>query len=261
MYLSRYAEGEVLITQMADGPGTPPVREWVDFRAAAHASAVGKCLLTQLDHDGRADHVARHRPARLTPRTITDSRTLFSALDAVAPGAPRLRPAGVLPRRRLLGGAPHHRERRRVSRAVPARAARAPAAARHGGAATQGRSGAAGAAADGHDPAGDRGARPGEGPRGHPGGGARTGSAAGRGHPGDPAASAQAVPYPLTRASAAAPGGRTWSATRRRRRPTCSTPSRRRAAGSPWLALPRTFAPLRPGSLPTPDGLVVLGTT
>ncbi|MER7823383.1 IclR family transcriptional regulator C-terminal domain-containing protein [Streptomyces sp. NPDC096097] len=88
VYLGRYAEGEVRITQMADGPATPPVREWVDFRAAAHASAVGKCLLTQLDHDRRADHVARHRPARLTPRTITDSRVLFSALDAVAPGAP-----------------------------------------------------------------------------------------------------------------------------------------------------------------------------
>ncbi len=88
VYLSRYAEGEVRITQMAAGPATPPVREWVDFRAAAHASAVGKCLLTQLDHDRRADHVARHRPARLTPRTITDSRVLFSALDAVAPGAP-----------------------------------------------------------------------------------------------------------------------------------------------------------------------------
>lgn len=88
VYLSRYADGEVRITQMADGPATPPVREWVDFRAAAHASAVGKCLLTQLDHDRRADHVARHRPARLTPQTITDSRALFSALDAVAPGAP-----------------------------------------------------------------------------------------------------------------------------------------------------------------------------
>ncbi len=88
VYLSRYADGEVHITQMADGPGAPPVREWVDFREAAHASAVGKCLLTQLDHDGRADHVARHRPARLTARTITDSRALFHALDAVAPGAP-----------------------------------------------------------------------------------------------------------------------------------------------------------------------------
>ncbi|MFB7465982.1 IclR family transcriptional regulator C-terminal domain-containing protein, partial [Streptomyces sp. NPDC056224] len=88
VYLSRYAAGEVWITQMADGPGTPPVQEWVDFRAAAHASAVGKCLLTQLDHDRRADHVARYRPARLTPQTITDSRALFTALDAVAPGAP-----------------------------------------------------------------------------------------------------------------------------------------------------------------------------
>ncbi len=88
VYLSRYAAGEVHITQMAAGPATPPVREWVDFRDAAHASAVGKCLLTQLDHGRRADHVARHRPARLTSRTITDSRALFTALDAVAPGAP-----------------------------------------------------------------------------------------------------------------------------------------------------------------------------
>ncbi len=88
VYLSRYAEGEVRITQMADGPGAPPVQEWVDFKAAAHASAVGKCLLTQLDADRRRDHVARYRPARLTPQTITDSRVLFTALDAVAPGAP-----------------------------------------------------------------------------------------------------------------------------------------------------------------------------
>ncbi|MEV7611718.1 IclR family transcriptional regulator C-terminal domain-containing protein [Streptomyces sp. NPDC089799] len=88
VYLSRYADGEVRITQMADGPAAPPVDEWFDFRMAAHASAVGKCLLTQLDHDGRADHVARHKPARLTARTITDSRVLFTALDSVAPGDP-----------------------------------------------------------------------------------------------------------------------------------------------------------------------------
>ncbi|QES52186.1 IclR family transcriptional regulator [Streptomyces venezuelae] len=88
VYLSRYADGEVRITQMADGPAAPPVKEWFDFRMAAHASAVGKCLLTQLDHDGRADHVARHKPARLTACTITDSRVLFNALDAVAPGEP-----------------------------------------------------------------------------------------------------------------------------------------------------------------------------
>ncbi|MET9424666.1 IclR family transcriptional regulator C-terminal domain-containing protein [Streptomyces sp. NPDC006540] len=88
VYISRYIDGEVHITQMADGPVTPAVNEWVDFRAAAHASAVGKCLLTQLDHDSRADHLARHKTARLTSRTITNSRTLFSTLDRLAANEP-----------------------------------------------------------------------------------------------------------------------------------------------------------------------------
>ncbi|MER7759551.1 IclR family transcriptional regulator C-terminal domain-containing protein [Streptomyces sp. NPDC097619] len=82
VYISRYLDGEVRITQVADGPRAPKVHEWVDFRSAAHASAVGKCLLTQLDRNGRRDHLARHRTARLTSRTITDERVLFSQLDA-----------------------------------------------------------------------------------------------------------------------------------------------------------------------------------
>ncbi|MEU3756353.1 IclR family transcriptional regulator C-terminal domain-containing protein [Streptomyces olivoreticuli] len=82
VYLSRYIDGEVRITECADGPGTPKVHEWVDFRSAAHASAVGKCLLTQLDHDDRRDHLARHKTARLTSRTITDEKALFRRLDA-----------------------------------------------------------------------------------------------------------------------------------------------------------------------------------
>lgn len=82
VYISRYLDGEVKVTQFAAGPGTPAVNEWVDFRAAAHASAVGKCLLTQLDHDGRRDHLARHRTIRLTSRTTTSERVLFSQLDS-----------------------------------------------------------------------------------------------------------------------------------------------------------------------------------
>ncbi|MET9885701.1 IclR family transcriptional regulator C-terminal domain-containing protein [Streptomyces sp. NPDC006430] len=82
------AGGAVYLSGYADGPGTPPVQEWVDFKATAHASAVGTCLLTRLDPDRRRDHVASHRPARLTPRTITDSQVLFTTLDALAPGAP-----------------------------------------------------------------------------------------------------------------------------------------------------------------------------
>jgi DNA-binding IclR family transcriptional regulator len=82
VYISRYVDGEVKITQFADSPRTPKVHEWVDFRSAAHASAVGKCLLTQLDQNGRRDHISRHKIARLTSKTIVNERILFSKLDA-----------------------------------------------------------------------------------------------------------------------------------------------------------------------------------
>ncbi|MEJ8644175.1 IclR family transcriptional regulator C-terminal domain-containing protein [Streptomyces sp. MS1.HAVA.3] len=82
VYISRYVDGEVRITQFADSPRTPKVHEWVDFRSAAHASAVGKCLLTQLALNGRRDHLSRHKIARLTSKTIVNERILFSKLDA-----------------------------------------------------------------------------------------------------------------------------------------------------------------------------------
>ncbi|WP_405780541.1 IclR family transcriptional regulator [Streptomyces sp. NBC_00859] len=82
VYISRYIDGEMKITQVADGPLTPAVQEWVDFRSSAHASAAGKCLLNQLDQNGRRDHISRHRIARLTSKTITSERVLFSKLDS-----------------------------------------------------------------------------------------------------------------------------------------------------------------------------------
>lgn len=90
VYLSRYVDGEVSVTQYAAGPSAPAVHEWVDFRCSAHATAVGKSLLTQLDHDGRRDHLARHRMARLTSRTITSDKLLLSRLAAQPPTAPVL---------------------------------------------------------------------------------------------------------------------------------------------------------------------------
>ncbi|WP_229891335.1 IclR family transcriptional regulator domain-containing protein [Streptomyces lavendofoliae] len=85
VYVSRYTDGEVRITQYAAGPGAPAVREWVPFREAAHASAVGKSLLAQLDFEERMDHLDRRRPVPLTSRTITDHRHLFQALDHHGP--------------------------------------------------------------------------------------------------------------------------------------------------------------------------------
>ncbi|MFI6334766.1 IclR family transcriptional regulator [Streptomyces sp. NPDC050535] len=90
IYLSRYVDGEIHISQYADGPATPAVNEWVDFRSSAHATAIGKSLLGQLDHDGRRDHLSRHRMARLTSRTITNERLLLSRLGAQPPTVPVL---------------------------------------------------------------------------------------------------------------------------------------------------------------------------
>ncbi|MCZ7414450.1 MULTISPECIES: IclR family transcriptional regulator [unclassified Streptomyces] len=90
VYISRYEDGEVRITQFSAGANTPPVAEWVDFKAAAHASAVGKALLTQLDHDGRRDHLSRHKTIRLTSRTTTNERALLSELDSRPPTVPVL---------------------------------------------------------------------------------------------------------------------------------------------------------------------------
>ncbi|PJM98659.1 hypothetical protein CG740_34845 [Streptomyces sp. CB01201] len=87
VYVSSYTDGEVTISQYADGPTAPKVHEWVDFRAAADASAVGKSLLAQLDFDSRMDHLSRRQPVRLTARTITNHHALFHALDAHGPQA------------------------------------------------------------------------------------------------------------------------------------------------------------------------------
>ncbi|WP_324784050.1 IclR family transcriptional regulator [Streptomyces sp. H51] len=90
VYLSRYVDGEVRVAQYAAGPTTPVVNEWVDFRSSAHATAIGKSLLAQLDHDSRREHLSRHRPARLTSRTITSDKLLLSRLAAQPPTAPAL---------------------------------------------------------------------------------------------------------------------------------------------------------------------------
>ncbi len=90
VYMSRYVDGEVRVVHCADSPAAPRVNEWVDFRRSAHATALGKSLLTQLDPAGRRDHLARHRAARLTSRTITSDRLLLSRLESQPAGMPVL---------------------------------------------------------------------------------------------------------------------------------------------------------------------------
>ncbi|MGK5627858.1 IclR family transcriptional regulator domain-containing protein [Streptomyces sp. URMC 123] len=89
VYVSSYTDGEVAISRFADGPEAPRVYEWVDFKASAHATAVGKSLLAQLSFSERMDHLSRHRIARFTSRTITDYRALFRDIDGRGPHAPQ----------------------------------------------------------------------------------------------------------------------------------------------------------------------------
>ncbi|GAA0526137.1 transcriptional regulator [Saccharopolyspora subtropica] len=77
IYLARYHEGEVEVAEIVDSPRAPRVDTWADFRQAAHATAIGKCLLSGLSREERADHFARYPPADLTPRTITRVRDLI----------------------------------------------------------------------------------------------------------------------------------------------------------------------------------------
>ena len=90
VYISRYIDGEMRITQCAASPLAPAVHEWGDFRFSAHATATGKSLLGQLDVNARRDHLARHKMARLTSRTITNENVLLSRLDAHPPTVPVL---------------------------------------------------------------------------------------------------------------------------------------------------------------------------
>lgn len=77
VYLARYDDGEVVVTDIVDSPRTPRVDTWADFKEAAHATAIGKCLLSGLSRAERADHFDRYPPADLTPRTITRIRDLI----------------------------------------------------------------------------------------------------------------------------------------------------------------------------------------
>ncbi|RKT85319.1 DNA-binding transcriptional regulator, IclR family [Saccharopolyspora antimicrobica] len=79
VYLAHYRDGEVVVTDIVDSPRMPRVDTWADFKQAAHATAIGKCLLSGLSRAERADHFDRYPPADLTPRTITRIRDLIES--------------------------------------------------------------------------------------------------------------------------------------------------------------------------------------
>ncbi|TFD79552.1 IclR family transcriptional regulator [Cryobacterium psychrophilum] len=80
-YFSRFSEGEVNVIDIVDAPRNPRVELWVGIDHSAHATALGKQILTELDADGRLDYLSRHPLAQLTRHTISDLPTLLNQLE------------------------------------------------------------------------------------------------------------------------------------------------------------------------------------
>ncbi|MEO5876476.1 MAG: IclR family transcriptional regulator C-terminal domain-containing protein [Streptosporangiaceae bacterium] len=79
-YFALHEEDEIRMIDVVDGPRTPRVDLWVGFDDAAHATAIGKCVLGQLDGATRQDYLDRHPLVDLTPHTITDQGRLLRDL-------------------------------------------------------------------------------------------------------------------------------------------------------------------------------------
>ncbi len=88
VYFAVYREGEIDLVAVAQGPSSPAVEEWADFRETGHAHALGQCLLSQLDEPARRNHLRRHPVEPLTPYTVRDRGALLDRLAATE----RIRP-------------------------------------------------------------------------------------------------------------------------------------------------------------------------
>ncbi|MFI0826291.1 IclR family transcriptional regulator [Streptomyces roseolus] len=84
VYFVQYLDGEVRLGAVSGNPARPPVEEWADFRATAHAHAAGQSLLLQLEPEERDDHLSRHRVTALTAHTVA-TRGDFERRLAAAP--------------------------------------------------------------------------------------------------------------------------------------------------------------------------------
>lgn len=80
-YLSRFSDGELHLMDIVDAVRNPRVELWVGMQSSAHATALGKQILADLPDEERLDYLARHRLEELTPRTISDRRTLLTQLQ------------------------------------------------------------------------------------------------------------------------------------------------------------------------------------
>jgi DNA-binding IclR family transcriptional regulator len=76
-FLARFVHERVTITQVVEAPATPPLEDLVPgFDDGAHATALGKALLSTLAQEERRDYVRAAGLRPFTPRTIREVAVL-----------------------------------------------------------------------------------------------------------------------------------------------------------------------------------------
>lgn len=78
-FLARVVDGAITITAVAEAPSCPHVEDLIPgFHEGAHATALGKALLSRMSRSARRSYVADHGMRRFTSETVT-------ALDELEP--------------------------------------------------------------------------------------------------------------------------------------------------------------------------------
>lgn len=79
---SRWNDGEIEAVDLVEHPRHPRADFWVGLQDSAHATALGKRILGDLDEEDRLDYLSRHPLETFTPNTISDRTVLLKQLDA-----------------------------------------------------------------------------------------------------------------------------------------------------------------------------------
>ena len=86
-YLARFVEGRVTVVSVAEAPGSPPLDDLVvGFDEAAHATALGKALLSTLPPAIRRAYLHDQGMRRFTTATLTAPDSLDDDLAHQPPG-------------------------------------------------------------------------------------------------------------------------------------------------------------------------------
>jgi len=85
-YAARFVDGRVTITDVAEASGSPPLEDLVvGFDDAAHATALGKALLSTLPASPRRRYLREAGLRRFTAATVTTAERLSDELRSAVP--------------------------------------------------------------------------------------------------------------------------------------------------------------------------------